>query len=132
MAARPLLDRLRERAQAVRTRAMVRRWHYRQRHHADGVWFRLRRVLADARAACVISEEDARRLVEDGYLVEAVGLEVTPGKTILFVDEQRLATLETCRPIPVDLGPDFLAARTIALVPFDVSRMSSHRTMVRD
>jgi hypothetical protein len=52
----------------VRTRAAVRVWHYRQRDLASGVWFRLRRVLADARAADVISEEDATRLIADGWL----------------------------------------------------------------
>lgn len=116
------LDRLRERAQAVRTRAMVRRWQYRQRDLSAGVWFRLRRILSDARVAYVISEDDARRLVAEGYTPEACGRQVAPEKTILFVDEQRLGTLETCHPIAVGLGPEFLAARAIALVRFDASR----------
>ena len=115
------LDRLRERAHAVRTRAAVRRWRYRQHNLAAGVWFRLRRVLSDARVACVISEDDARRLVMKGYTPEACGLQVAPEKTILFVDEHGLADLET-RRIPVVLGPEFLAARAIALIPFDESR----------
>ena len=118
---RGTLDRLRERAQAVRTRAAVRHWRYRQRDLAAGVWFRLRRVLADARVACVISEDAARRLVSEGYTPQACGLQMTPEKTILFVDEQRLADLET-RRIPVGLGPEFLAARAVALIPFDASR----------
>jgi hypothetical protein len=53
---------MRARASAVRTRRLVRGWQYRRRNLAAGVWFRLRRVLADARAAHVISEEDAARL----------------------------------------------------------------------
>jgi hypothetical protein len=119
MPASTRLDTLHRRAQAVRTRALVRRWRYRQRHLAGGVWFRLRRVLADARYAFAISEEDARRLVNDGCVVESVGLEIAPEKTMMFVDEGRLATLATRRPITVGLGPDFLAAAAIALVPFD-------------
>ena len=99
----------------------MRRWQYRQRNLAAGVWFRLRRVLADTRVACVISDADARRLVAEGYRPEACGLDVTPEKILLFVDERRLAALET-RRIPVGLGPEFLAARAIALIPFDVSR----------
>ena len=116
------LDRLRERARVVRTRAAVRSWEYRQRNLAAGVWFRLRRMLADAREALVISDEDARRLIAEGYRPEPCGRQVAPEKTILFVDEPRLATLTGCRSIPVGLGPEFLAARAIALVPFDASR----------
>ena len=113
---------MRARARAVRTRATVRSWNYRQRNLAAGVWFRLRRVLADARAAYVISDADARRLVAEGYRREACGREVAPEKTILFVDEWRLSKLEACRPIPLSLGPDFLSARAIALIAFDDRR----------
>lgn len=110
---------MRARARDVRTRAAIRRWSYRQRNLAAGVWFRLRRVLADAKAAYVISDQDARRLMAEGYAVEACGSNVTPEKTILFVDEQRLAGLESRSPIPVGLGPSFLGAGAIALVGFD-------------
>jgi hypothetical protein len=44
------LERMQDRARSVRARAAVRGWQYRQRHLAAGVCFRLRRVLADARA----------------------------------------------------------------------------------
>ncbi|MGH2400551.1 MAG: hypothetical protein ACRDF6_11985 [bacterium] len=113
------LDRMRARARAARTRAQIRSWSYRQRNLAAGVWFRLRRVLADARAAYHISDEDARRLVAEGYRPEACGGEVAPEKTILFVDERRLSKVETRRSIPVSLGQDFMAARSIALIRFD-------------
>lgn len=116
------IDRMRARARAVRTRARVRSWTYRQRNLAAGVWFRLRRVLADASAAYEISDEDARRLVAEGYRPEPCGGEVAPEKTILFVDERRLSKIETRRPIRVGLGPDLLAARAIAVVPFDEGR----------
>jgi hypothetical protein len=107
------------RARAARTRAEVRRWDYRQRNLAAGVWFRLRRVLADARAAYVISEADAQRLTAEGYAVEPCGAELSPEKTILFVDEARLSMVASREPIPVELGPPLLGATAIALVAFD-------------
>lgn len=127
----PALERMRARARAVRTRAAVQRWQYRQRDLAAGVWFRLRRVLADARAAYVISEEDARGLVAEGYEPEACGGEVAPAKVIVFVDEHRLSKIRECRPIPVALGPEFLAATAIALVAFDDDRPRGSRSSDR-
>ena len=118
MDSRPL-DRMHARAREVRIRVAVRRWHYRQRNLAAGVWFRLRRVLADAKAVYVISDQDARRLVTEGYRVEACGRQVAPEKVILFVDETRLSSVESRRSIPVGLGPAFLTATAIALVAFD-------------
>ncbi len=113
------IDRMRKRVRAVRARASVRSWTYRQRNLAAGVWFRLRRVLADAQTAYEISVEDARRLVGEGYRPEPCGREVAPEKTIVFVDQARLSGIATRRRIPVGLGPVFLAASVIALVPFD-------------
>jgi hypothetical protein len=113
------LKRMRARARAVRIHARVRAWKYRQRNLAAGVWFRLRRVLADAKAAYVISDEDAGRLLAEGYESAACGREVAPAKTMVFVDARRLDRVESRCPIPVDLGPAFLAASTIALVRFD-------------
>jgi hypothetical protein len=113
--------RLQARARAVRARAAIRRWEYRQRNLAAGVWFHLRRALADARAAYVITDEDARRLQAEGYHVEPSGRRITPEKTIVFVDDERLARVLSKRAIAVGLNPDFLDASAIALVPFDVS-----------
>jgi len=113
------LERMRARARAVRTRALVRAWNYRQRNRAAGVWFRLRRVLADAKAAYIISDEDARRLLAEGYERVSCGQEIAPEKVMVFVDERRLDRVDSRRPIRVDLGPAFLAARAIALVRFD-------------
>ncbi|MGQ0734510.1 MAG: hypothetical protein ACT4QD_12750 [Acidobacteriota bacterium] len=103
-------------------RAAVRRWHYRQRHLAAGVWFRLRRVLADAEAAYVISDEDARTIVGEGYAPEACGSHVTPEKVIVFVDPRRVSTIPSRRPIPIGLGPEFLTASAVALVAFEGAR----------
>ena len=107
---------------AVKARARVRSWTYRQRNLAAGVWFRLRRVLAQAQTAYDIPEEEARGLLAEGYRPEPCGGEVAPEKTILFVDEARLSRIATRRQIPVGLGPEFFAARAIALVPFDESQ----------
>lgn len=115
----PVLERLRARARAVVARAEVRRWQYRQRHLAAGVWYRLRRVLADAREAYVISADDAGRLVSEGYRAEPCGAGLEPPKTILVVDPSRLSAIDSRRPIPVGLGPDLLTAPAIALVAFD-------------
>jgi len=120
--AKGAVDRMRARARAARTRGAVRGWSYRQRNLAAGVWFRLRRTLADATAAYIISDDDARQLAAEGYRLEACGQGVTPEKMILFVDEERLSHVELRRPIPVNLGADFLAATAVALVPFDSVR----------
>jgi hypothetical protein len=112
------LARMRARAQQVRTRASIRRWHYRQRHHASGVWYRLRRVLTDARAAYVIDAADLAQLISEGHICEPCGGEIAPPKVLLFVDDERLATLVSRREIPVNLGPEFMAASAIALVRF--------------
>jgi hypothetical protein len=77
--------------------------------------------LADAKAAYVISDEDARRLLAEGYEGVACGRDVAPAKTMVFVDERRLDRIESRRPIRVDLGPAFLAASAIALVKFDTT-----------
>jgi hypothetical protein len=118
------LDRMRARARLVRTRSAIRRWEYRQRNLAAGAWFRLRRVLADASMACAIAEEDAHRLRAEGYVSEPCGADIEPPKLLLFVDEARLHAIASRRPIPIGLGPDFLAASAIALVPFDGARIS--------
>lgn len=120
------LERMRTRARAVRARAATQSWSYRQRNLAAGVWFRLRRVLADAQAAYEISGEEARQLVVEGYRPEQCGREVVPEKTILFVDPARLSRLATRRPIRVGLGPDFLAATNVALVRFGDEQDEPH------
>lgn len=113
------LARMQARARAVRTQSAIRRWQYRQRHLAAGVWYRLRRVLADAKAAYAIAEDEAQRLHAEGYELHRCGTEIEPPKLLLFVDARRLETVASRRPIPVDLGPEFLAARAVALVPFE-------------
>ena len=116
-----ILDPMRARAHAVRTKAAIRRWRYRQRNLAGGVWFHIRRVLAYAREAYVISLDDAEWLLSKGYEAETCGTRLAPEKKIFFVDSTCLSNLTSHRAIPVRLGPDFLFAAAIALVPFEES-----------
>ena len=119
MRSRQLLDSMRERAKAVRARAAVRRWQYRQRNLAAGTWYRIRRVLADAKEAYIIAGEEAGRLIAEGYAPESCGAGLAPEKTIIFVDPARLARIGSRRQIPVRLSPDFLLAEAVALVRFE-------------
>jgi hypothetical protein len=54
---------------------LVRAWEFRQRHHAKGMWMRLRRVLADAQSAYVIPSVEAQKLLAEGYAAHPVGRE---------------------------------------------------------
>ncbi len=102
-----------------RARELVRSFDYRQRHHARGVWFRLRRVLADAGAAYVIPEDDARRLIAEGHRTEPVGQELDPPKLIVMASSARIAQIASAQPVPVRLGGELLAATCLALTPFE-------------
>ena len=109
---------LEQRLRQLRSRLLVRSWGYRQRRHARGVWFRLRRVLADASEAYAISLEEARVLLAEGRRAEPIGRELEPVKLILFVPSGRVAAITSARPLPVRLGAELLAAECLALVPF--------------
>jgi hypothetical protein len=109
---------LERRAEALRRRVMVRSWEYRQRHHARGAWFRLRRALADARAVFEIPPEEAARLVAEGHETDPVGEAFEPRKVILIVPADRVARVPGARQIPLRLGGELLQARHLALTPF--------------
>jgi hypothetical protein len=109
---------LERRARQVRSRLLLRGWQFRQRHHAAGVWFRLRRLLADASAAYAIPEAEAHLLVAEGHVPEPVGDELEPPKVILFVSPERLARIEGAGEVPLRLGGELLAARHLALLRF--------------
>lgn len=113
-----MTEALHRRARASRARATVRAWEYRQQNHAKGTWFRLRRVLAEAREAWAIDAEDADRLVAEGFALESVGIELAPPKRIFFVPEQRLAAIARRRPVRVGLGADLLREGCLVLVRF--------------
>jgi hypothetical protein len=109
---------LEKRLRELRSRILVRSWGYRQRAHAHGVWFRLRRVLADARSAHEIPRDEARRLVEEGYRVSAVGAELEPPKLIVFAPAKRVARIPSARSLPVQMSGELLAAECLALTTF--------------
>jgi len=69
---------LERRLRQLSSRVLVRSWEYRQRRHARGVWFRLRRVLSDASEAHVVTAEEARELVREGHAPEPVGQDLQP------------------------------------------------------
>ena len=110
---------LQRRAQSVGSRAAVRAWEYRQRHHAKGSWYALRRLLAAASHAYALSEPSAQELLSEGARPEPAGERLEPPKTILFVPAPRLELVPDKKPLPVRLGAELLAARFIALVRFD-------------
>lgn len=123
---------LEQRVRALRTRCRIRAWELRQRAHAKGVWFRLRRVLADAASAFAVSEAEARRLVAEGILSEPVGDEIEPPKTILFVAAEVIGRLDSPREIAVSLSAELLAEPFLALVPFpDTQRARRLRRQLR-
>ena len=109
---------LRRRLRQVQSRVAVRAWTYRQRHHAKGVWVRLRRLLADAQAAFAIPASEAERLLAEGYRPEAVGQELEPPRVIVFVPAERATAIPGAQEIPVSLGAALLEAPALALVRF--------------
>ncbi len=114
-----MIEVLERRARRVRARLAVRQWEYRQRRHAKGVWPRLARLLADSSYAWEIDEAVANELVREGLKVEPVGLELEPAKKLVVLPATHSGPSGAgVRPIPVNLGADFLAARYVALRRF--------------
>jgi len=106
--------RLRER----RSRLLVRAFDHRQRRHARGVWYRLRRVLAFAQEAYAIPRDEAERLIAEGRAPDPVGGEIEPPKIIVLVPAERVARIASARPLAVRLSAELLSAESLALVPF--------------
>lgn len=115
-----MTEQLDRRVQAMRERAMIRAWEYRQRNLSHGVWFRFRRVLTDAAQAFMIDDTDADALEAEGYEHASVGDELHPRKRIFFVSRARADALTTRREIPVRLHAEMLASRNLVLIPHDV------------
>ncbi len=106
------------RVRRYRQRAVVRAWQYRQRHHAHGVWFRLRRLLTGASAAYAISLGDVEALLAEGFACEPVAGELASPRVIVVVPEDRVARLASAQSLPVGLGAALLAAEYLVLTPF--------------
>jgi hypothetical protein len=113
------------RLRQLRSRLLVRAWDYRQRRLAHGVWFRLRRILADASAAYAVSAEEARALVAEGHSPEPVGGELSPSRVIVFVGVERARRLNTARRLAVRLSAELLAADGLVLTRFPHERERS-------
>ena len=117
----PNADALEIQARRVRARALTRSWEYRQRAHAGGVWFRLRRLLAGARACWRIPEAECEHLIAEGHAPAPVGLELEPPKKILTVPAARIEQIAGREPLRVALNPELLAAPCLVLEMFEGS-----------
>jgi hypothetical protein len=106
------------RLRELRSRLLIRAWDYRQRRHARGVWYRLRRLLAEASEAYALPVDEGRRLAAEGHETEAVGLELAPPKLLLFAPASRIALIPRARALELRLSADLLAAECVALVRF--------------
>jgi hypothetical protein len=106
------------RLREMRSRLLVRAFDYRQRRHARGVWFRLRRVLALAQEAYAIPRAEAERLLAEGFASDPVGGETEPTRVIVLVPAERVAEIASARPLAVRLSAELLSADSLALVPF--------------
>jgi len=107
------------RLREFRSRMLVRAFDHRQRRHARGVWFRLRRVLTFASEAYSLARDEAARLIAEGHRPEPVGQELEPPRVILFVPAERVARIPSAHRLPVRLSAESLAAECLALVPFE-------------
>lgn len=107
-----------ERVKAVRARARVRRWEYRQRNLAHGAWARFRAALAHAREAYAIDDAIAAALIAEGFSTDDRGRGLEPPRTIVWITAERAGRLTGARPIALRLDAELLAVRCLALVPF--------------
>jgi hypothetical protein len=103
---------------AVRARALIRRWEYRQRNLAHGAWGRFRAALAHAREAYAIDDATASALVAEGFSADDRGRGLEPPRTIVWITAERAARLVDVRPIALRFDAELLAARCLALMPF--------------
>jgi hypothetical protein len=112
-------DRLQRRIRERQARVLARAFEYRQRRHARGTWYRLRRALTLAREAYALPREDGERLLAEGYAVDPVGSELSPPRLIVQLPAERIARLPSARPLAIRLNADLLAADCLVLVPFE-------------
>lgn len=113
------------RLRELRSRMLVRAFDHRQRRHARGAWYRLRRVLTFAREAYALPPEEAARLIAEGHRPEPVGRELEPSRVILFVPAERLAKIGSARRLAVRLNAETLSAECLALVAFEFGAAES-------
>ena len=106
------------RVKAVRARALVRRWEYRQRNLAHGAWMRYRLALAHAREAFAIDEPTLRALQQEGFQSDDTGAGFEPARSIVWITAERARCLEGARALVLQLDGAMRAAQYLALVPF--------------
>jgi hypothetical protein len=106
------------RLREFRSRVLVRAFEYRQRRHARGVWFRLRRLLALASEVYAVPREEGERLIAEGCQPDPVGRELAPSRLIVVVPPSRTAQIPSPRHLAVRLSAELLAAECLVLVPF--------------
>lgn len=106
------------RVKAIRARARVRRWEYRQRNLAHGAWDRYRTALAHAREAYALDDATAATLLAEGFVADDRGRGLEPPRTLIWITAERASGLEGVRPVALKLDAELLAARNLALVPF--------------
>ena len=109
---------LQRRVREIRGREAIRRWEYRQRRHSKGVWFRLRRLLAEAETAIAITDDELARLRATGIEPQAVGAELMPPKQILLLDAG-MARSVVGEGLPLRLDARLLASKNIVLIRFE-------------
>lgn len=109
---------LQRRVREIRSRAAVRRWEMRQLDRAGGSWFRVARVLTYTRRAWAIGPADVEALLAAGYAPHSAGLDLEPPRKLFLVSEERVASLQSARPVELRASPELLAHRALALVPF--------------
>jgi hypothetical protein len=107
-----------DRVKAVRARARVRRWEYRQRNLAHGAWDRFRAALAHAREAYAVDDATSAALLAEGYAVDDRGRGLEPPRTLVWITADRARALAGARPLALRLDAELLGARCLALVPF--------------
>jgi hypothetical protein len=107
---------LHERVRRLRERALIRSWEYRQRNHANGAWYRFRRVLVDAAQAWIIDDRDADRLESEGRIPLPIGSEFALPIRVFLLTEEQLAVAPSRRRVPVRLCAELLQARNLALI----------------
>lgn len=113
----------------MQSRLAVRAWEYRQRHHARGVWDRLRRLLADSEQVLVVPPEVVNDLLDHGFAPHPLGRELHPPRTFIVLEASDQALLNgRGRPIAPSSGGslggspggELLAAQAVVLVRFPV------------
>lgn len=107
-----------EQVKAVRARARIRKWEYRQRNLAHGAWTRFRTALAHAREAYAIDDATASLLIAEGFATDDRGQALEPSRMIIWLSAERATRLTDATPLVLRLDADLLAARYLALVPF--------------